>query len=143
MAEQNQKSSSLFRKEALEHVASPDHLTEYLKVTNPGIWAVLGAVCLLLAGILIWSLVGTLDTRVDATIVVKDQKAQVITTDARPLQAGMPLQINGQKYTLTEVESDTFGRLSGLAAVDLPDGTYEGQVTVDSVRPIDFLLKSQ
>lgn len=34
----------MFRKEALERISSPEQLTDYLHVTNPGVWAVLVAV---------------------------------------------------------------------------------------------------
>ena len=44
---------SLFRKETLDRISSPEQLTDYLRVTNPGIWVVLAAVILLLAGILV------------------------------------------------------------------------------------------
>ncbi len=33
---------SLFRKETMDRISSPEDLTDYLKVTNPGIWAICG-----------------------------------------------------------------------------------------------------
>lgn len=38
---------SLFRKETMDRISSPEDLTDYLKVTNPGIWIVLAAVIVL------------------------------------------------------------------------------------------------
>ena len=35
---------TIFRKETLERVSSPEQLSDYLRVTNPGIWIVLAAV---------------------------------------------------------------------------------------------------
>ena len=35
---------TVFRKKTLDRIASPEQLTDYLRVTNPGIWVVLGAV---------------------------------------------------------------------------------------------------
>ena len=42
---------NIFRKKTLDRISSPEQLTDYLRVTNPGIWLVLATVVLLLAGI--------------------------------------------------------------------------------------------
>ena len=65
----------VFRKKTLDRIASPEHLTDYLRVTNPGIWVILVAVILLLAGIFAWSTVGTLETKADVKIDVTDHKS--------------------------------------------------------------------
>ena len=52
----------LFRKKTMERISSPEQLTDYLRVTNPGIWAVLIAVILILVGIIAWAAVGVLET---------------------------------------------------------------------------------
>ena len=41
--------TSLFRKESVESIQSPEQLTDYIKVTNPGIWIILFAIIILLA----------------------------------------------------------------------------------------------
>ena len=46
MADQNK--SQIFRKSALDSISSPEQLTDYLKVTDPGVWIILAAVILLL-----------------------------------------------------------------------------------------------
>lgn len=53
--------NSLFRKSSLERINSPEQLGEYMRVIQPGVWLVLGAIVLLLAGFLIWSLTGEID----------------------------------------------------------------------------------
>ena len=50
MAEEKQ---SIYRQKALDRISAPDQLTDYLKVTNPGVWVILTAVIILLAGVLI------------------------------------------------------------------------------------------
>ena len=47
----------LFREKTMERISSPEQLTDYLRVTNPGIWAVLTAVILILVGIIAWAAV--------------------------------------------------------------------------------------
>ena len=63
----SENKQTVFRQKTLERISSPEQLTDYLRVTNPGIWAVLAAVILLLAGLFAWSTVGTLETTADAT----------------------------------------------------------------------------
>ena len=38
----------IFRKKSLDRLSSPEQLNDYLHVTSPGIWIVLGAVIFLL-----------------------------------------------------------------------------------------------
>lgn len=59
-------SSDLFRKKSIERVSSPEQLNDYVKVSSPGIWAVLAAVLILLAGAFVWGILGRLETTVPA-----------------------------------------------------------------------------
>ena len=43
----------LFRQKTLDRVSSPEQLHDYMRVTNPAIWMLLGAVVALLAGLLV------------------------------------------------------------------------------------------
>lgn len=47
MAEQNSK---IFRQKSLDSINSTEQLTDYLRVTNPGVWTILAAVVILLTG---------------------------------------------------------------------------------------------
>ena len=141
MAENEKK--SIFRQKALDRINSPEQLTDYLRVTNPGIWLVLIAVIVLLAGIVAWSAVGTLETTADATVVVEDHTATVVPLGAETLDAGMPMRIAGQEYVIAASDTDEYGRNIGAAEVNLPDGTYEGTVVVEQIHPIQFLLTSR
>ena len=134
---------SVFRQKTIDRISSPEQLTDYLKVTGPGIWAVLAAVILLLAGILVWSFVGTLETTADARVVVRSDKAFVVTDGEKKLKSGMQLRVASEEYLIGGTQSDEFGRTIGTAQVDIPDGTYEGKVVVEKIHPISFLLESK
>ncbi len=140
MAEQQQ---SVFRKKTIDRISSPEQLTDYLCVTNPGIWVVLAAVILLLAGIFAWAAVGTLETNAEATVIVQNHTAQVVLSGADELDPGMPLRVAGQESVIASAEPDEFGRSVGTAELNLPDGTYDGKVVVARTSPIDFLLTSR
>ena len=133
----------LFRKKTLDRISSPEQLTDYLRVTNPGIWVVLVAVILLLAGVFAWSLVGTLETSAEVKIAVSDHTAKVIPLGSESLADGMPLRVSGQEYQIAFSETDEYGRSVGTAEVNLPDGTYDGTVVLEAVHPISFLLESR
>ena len=136
-------SESVFRKKTLERIASPEQLTDYLRVTNPGIWAVLLSVILLLAGLLAWSMVGTLETKTEVRVVVTGHTAQVIAPGPETLSAGMPLRVGAQGGRIAVSRTDEYGRSVGTAEVNLPDGTYDGTVVTEAVHPISFLLESR
>lgn len=134
---------TLFRKETLERISSPEQLGDYLRVTSAGIWVVLVAVILLLAGLLTWSAVGTLETTAEVKVIVEDEMAQVIPMESKRLEGGMPLRILGQEFIVSSADSDNYGRLVGTAHVGLPDGIYDGTVVTEAVHPIEFLLNSR
>ena len=50
-----------FRKESLERINSPEELKDYIRVTTPSVWLVLLATAILLAGMLAWSVLGTVE----------------------------------------------------------------------------------
>lgn len=133
----------IFRQETIERVSSPEQLTDYLRVTNPGIWALLGAVLLLLAGILAWSAIGTLETRAAAKVTVRDSQGMITAEDGRTLSEGMVLRVGGQEYGIYATARDEENRPVGKAEVKLPDGVYEGTVVVESIHPIQFLYESR
>ncbi len=51
---------SVFREKSMENINSPDKLNDYIRVSTPGVWLVLAAVTVLLIGILVWGIFGTL-----------------------------------------------------------------------------------
>ena len=133
---------SLFRKETIDRISSPEDLTDYLKVTNPGIWIVLIAVIVLLGGIFAWSCVGTLETTAKAKVVVSGHTAVVVTTDNAKIAQGMILRVSGESVNITSVRADEYGRPVGTVEVNLPEGSYEGIVVTEQTHAIDFLLRA-
>ena len=136
---------SLFRKKAMERISSPEQLTDYLHVTTPSIWILLSAVVLFLIGMIAWSCVGTLETRVDAKAVINGGKAEIVVTDADSsgISAGMPVHIASQEYIVSSVSEDDYGRNIAYAEVSLPDGTYDADIVIEQIHPIKFLLESR
>lgn len=140
MDENNQ---TLFRKKAMARISSPEDLTGYLRVTSPGMWIILGAVVTLLLGVFAWAAVGTLETTVDATVIVQDHTAEIVAVGTDAVQAGMPVRIASQEFVIASVDFDEYGRATARAEVSLPDGTYDARVVVEQTHPIEFLLESR
>lgn len=153
---------SIFRKESLERVSSPEQLNDYIKVSRPGVWLIMAAVVALLLGVIVWSVFGTLTTSIDAVAGVSGGKAvcYVSIDAAEGIEVGMPLKIEQSTGTVTNIiatpmevteDFDAYARfLSGFesgdfvvglqADIDVPDGIYAAKITVESVSPISFIL---
>ena len=134
---------TVFRKKTLERISSPEQLTDYLCVTNPGIWAILAAVILLLGGLFAWAAVGTLETNAPVKVIVEERLAEVVPTGSETLEDGMLLRVASQETELVFTDVDDYDRSYGVAEVNLPDGVYDGTVVLEQTRPIDFLLQSR
>lgn len=70
--------SDLFRKKSIEKVTSPEQLNDYIRVSNPGVWTVLAAVVILLAGACVWGVFGRLDSAVQTAAQPKTAKLYVM-----------------------------------------------------------------
>lgn len=135
--------NSIFRQKSLERISSPEQLTDYLKVTNPGIWALLAAVIILLGGLFVWSMVGNLETVAGGVAVVEDGQAQVMLTDISynsDIASGMPVRIGSDEYIISSVEKDEYGRSVALVPIDKADGKYDVSIVTESIHPITFLF---
>src|SRR5512137_3064196 len=58
-------SENLFRKAALDKLASPEQLDVLARVTSPTGWLALGTVGMLLVGVVAWGILGSVPTRVE------------------------------------------------------------------------------
>ena len=74
----------LFSREALDKMRSPEKLDTLLHVTNPIGWIGLSAILLLLAGVVLWSFMGSFTVKADGYGLITDagglRKVTVITT---------------------------------------------------------------
>ena len=124
-----QEKANVSRQKTRDRISSPDQLTDYLRVTNPGIWVLLASIVLFLAGVFVWFTIGTLESTAAVKVSVAGQQATVIPREAAVLTEGMPLRVASGEYTLDSVE--------------LPDGVYDGIVVTEQTHLINFLLESR
>ncbi len=54
---------SVFRKKSIDRVSSPEQLNDYIRVSSPSIWVLLAAIIVLLIGVIVWSVFGTVPAK--------------------------------------------------------------------------------
>lgn len=158
----NQK---IFRQTSMDRISSPEQLNDYIRVSNPGVWIILGTILLLLAGVCVWGIFGRLETVSEAWGVVSGERAVCYVADQSELYVGGKVRIKDQEGEITAISAapenynsiaetlkDEYvlyasGAVEGCwmyrVTVDIPgiqDGYYDMELVVDSVSPISFIL---
>ena len=154
--------SQLFRKKSVDKVSSPEQLNEYIRVANPGVWMVLAAIVILLAGVVVWGFIGHLDTTLATAVVCENGEAVIYVkeADVEKVEVSMTVRVDDKEYTVSEIPAepkrvdDTMSEYavhaSGLTvgewvyAVkvngDLADGVHKAEIVIESISPISFIL---
>ena len=137
-----EKKTQIFRQKTLDRISSPEQLTDYLHVTNVGVWVVFSVIILLLAAFFVWASLGKLETTVAAKAVVRDGSAQMTVIQNAEITSGMTFRVGGSEGQIAEVGQDEMGLTVATAPVELANGNYDAAIVVESVSPISFLLGS-
>ena len=153
----------IFREKSVQRLSSPEELNDYVRSAGPGVWLCLAAVLALLAGGCVWGVFGRLDTILSVPVIVEGGEALCLIPEdeAGRIEAGTPLSVEKNSAALGPLserpeplsqETDPYLlHLTGLEAgqwvytaaaggLDLPDGVYEGRLTLESVAPMSFVL---
>ena len=70
-----QDGSWIFTKKAKERLQSPDDLDRYVQVARPSVWVLFAACVLLVGGLVVWGLFGTVNVNVNCEGVKLDSEA--------------------------------------------------------------------
>ena len=152
----------LFRKKSVDKVSSPEQLNEYIRVANPGVWMVLAAIVILLAGVVVWGFIGHLDTTLPTAVVCENGEAIIYVkeADAEKIAVGMTVRVDDKEYTVSEISAEPSrvdGTMSEYAihasgltvgewvyAVkvngDFTDGVHKAEIVIERISPISFIL---
>ncbi len=156
-------SKPLFRQKSMEKITSPEQMNDYIRVSNPGIWMVLAAVIVLLAGVCVWGIFGRLDTSLQTGGVCQNGRLIVYISekDFSDISEKTIVSVNGNEYALSDIadspiqlddSADSYLlHLSGLSKGDwayalevdssgLADGTNTVSVITERKKPLDFDL---
>lgn len=153
-------SGQLFRKSSIERISSPEQLNDYVRVANPGVWLVLGALVLLLTGVCVWGIYGRLDTKLATAGVCRNGAftCYVREKDIASVEKGMEISVSGENFVVSGISvtpvntagmDDYLLYLGGFQAGEwlyavtsdttLADGVYKADITVESVSPMSFI----
>lgn len=160
----------LFRESAMKKVSSPEQLNEYIKVTNPGVWAALLAVIILLVGVCVWGVMGKLETTVDAVAVIDGENSVCYLADLESVSsiaAGQQVKIGDYVYTVRSVSQSLSVKdcallngserakylLGGISEGDwvyeisltpsesaAESGVYSAKIVTESISPMSFIF---
>lgn len=136
-------SEKLFRKKSLDKIASPESLTDYIRVTNPGVWLVLAALIVLLAGACVWAIFGRMETKLPVTAKVENGMAAIMLTadEAEKVAPGESVIFDGGEGVILTIEGpDEAGLYTAAAEMNAPDGTLRAEIVTESVSPMSFIV---
>ena len=129
MADAENESQSPFRQQALEYIATPKALDDFVQVPSPVAWTLALAIWLVIGGVIIWLLFGSIVTYIDGKgILLTENEALVYVSalEARGLRLGMPAHISP-----SGAKQWGYGRISAnLTAIDNVPATPENILDV-------------
>ena len=134
----------MFRKESMDHISSPEQLNDYLRVTTPMVWVILIAVIILLAGMLIWGSVTSLDSYAGGTAQVKDGLLVLYFDDeelAETVEPGMQLMVGDSVLTVRGMGTTDSGIPFATADTSLADGSYPAKIVYKQTQLIRLLFR--
>lgn len=134
---------NLFRKKSIDRISSPEQLNDYLRVTSPSIWIILTAIIVLLAGLLVWSSVTTIESYVEGTSEVKSGVMTIRFTDqekARNVEQGMIVSAGDTQTTVSAIARDGNGLLIATAQTALADGFYPVRISYRQTQVLSLLF---
>ena len=153
---------SLFRKSSMDRLKSPEQLNDYIRVANPSVWLILGAIILLLLGVVAWSVFGVVESTLAIGVRAEENRVvcYVSEADISRVKEGMTVRIGETEGTVTQIittplqatEEDSYlFHFSGLTAgafyyevelemANLSTGIYQGKIVLENISPITFVV---
>ena len=135
--------NGLYREKSMKRLSSPEQLNDYLRVTNPGTWVILGTVIFLLTSLIIWSSFASVQSFAKGTAQAEDGVLSISFENlqtAEKVEEGMTLYVGDTRSTITSVGKDEYGRIIAAANANVPDGTYTVKVGYRQSRIVEMLF---
>ncbi len=156
---------SIFRKQSLDKVNSPEQLNDYIKTSNPSAWLIITAAIVLLVSVIIWGIFGSLDTTVSAKGIADGEVVTCYISDASDIEIGSKVklgELEGEVLSVSEkpislaqateeLDVDEYtlyclalSEWNYIVEISVPDNKTEGftnvSIVTDSTSPISFVL---
>ena len=132
-------------------VSSPAEMHDYMRVTSPGLWLILGTLIVLLIALVVFSSFFTLENtlKVKARVEVFENTIVAVTctlplSDKDVVALGQKVRIAGTEGTIDFIMQDE-EELNVTVAMDdesftLPPGLYDAEIVLEATTPIHFLI---
>lgn len=155
---------SIFRKESLQKISSPEELHDYIKVSSPSVWLIIGAAAVLLIGLLVWAAFGTVDSSVTLSGVAGEGLVRCYAADVSGLQPGDKVNLGGLEGSVKSVSAAPMSREDAaadcggdpytvyrlglsdwnyLVEIELPGaeaGFVQVKVLTEQIHPLSFIF---
>ena len=152
--------NGLFRKKSLERISSPEELHDYMRVTSPRLWMLLGAITALLVGFIVYASTATMENTMP--IKVKVSQYELETNAAGEVEYMTAIEAHLPHTMKDQVDSNMMVRIGrieakiayvgvgenetiflnidpGMDYVPLEEGEYDAELVLESTMPISFL----
>ena len=133
----------LYRQKSIDRISSPEQLNNYLRVTNASVWVILIAVIALLAGLIVWSSVATIESYTEGSAQVQGGLMTIRFEDqqfAKNVEAGMPVRAGDAETVIASIGRDANGLLIATANTPLADGYYPVRVSYKQTQVLSLLF---
>jgi len=152
--------NGLFRKKSLERISSPEELHDYMRVTSPRLWMLLGAITALLVGFIVYASTATMENTMPIKVKVSqyeletdaDGEVEYMTAIEAHLPHTMKDQVDSNMMVrigrieakiayvgVGENETIFLNIDPGMDYVPLEEGEYDAELVLESTTPISFL----
>ena len=152
--------NGLFRKKSLERISSPEELHDYMRVTSPRLWMLLGAITALLVGFIVYASTATMENTMPIKVKVSqyeletdaDGEVEYMTAIEAHLPHTMKDQVDSNMMVrigrieakiayvgVGENETIFLNIDPGMDYVPLEEGEYDAELVLESTMPISFL----
>ncbi len=161
----NEKNETVFREKSIERISSPDQLNDYVRLSNPGVWFVLGAIMIILLGACIFGIFGHIDSSVPAVGISSDGKMVCLVKKeyGDRFTKDMKVKIDDAEYDVSLRDpkpvtvwdtTDSYALFIGdmqpgewVYEIDVDgsfsDGSYEARLITEKISPLSFIFNKQ
>ena len=144
------------------HISTPEELHSFLRVSSPRLWIVLTVIVMLLACLVVFAATQRMENTMNIRVTVssidlpagEDQGiapgryTQILGTAPADLRntvnVGMIVRFSGLTGKVSMVMKDGEGSFFEIQpdgeSVQLPEGTYDGELVLENKTPLSFLM---
>ena len=154
--------NQLFREKSLNRISSPEELHDYMRVTSPKLWMILGAIAVLLVGFIVYASTAKMENTVPIKVDVQiyefepedkpgETVQQHVISGFLPVswldtvKTGMRVRIGSEEgiigWIVTLEGDDQISLIIDMdnKFIPLKSGSYDAELVLESTTPISFL----